>query len=106
MVFNIGDYVRHKKNKHKGQITKVIPVASPGGVLFDYVITWEFDGSTTTVPEWKMKADWELSPSKQSSIILPAGADWVPDLEEPAKCTCGISAIGGGLHSDWCDLKG
>ena len=24
--------------------------------------------------------------------------------EATKSCTCGISAIGGGIHSDWCDL--
>lgn len=50
-------------------------------------------------------------------VVLKPDEKWVPGMAQPQpianqetidkpvkKCTCGIAAIGGGMHSDWCDL--
>lgn len=37
-------------------------------------------------------------------ITLQPGEVWTPWVpKKEKKCTCGIAAIGGGLHNEWCD---
>lgn len=38
----------------------------------------------------------------ERELILQPGEVWQPGANK--QCTCGISSIGGGIHSDWCDL--
>lgn len=43
-----------------------------------------------------------------SVVILKPDEPWVPyastRVEADCSCTCGVTSIGAGLHSDWCDL--
>ena len=55
-----------------------------------------------------IKACVDKSLFGEGYITLSPEAPWIPQTDhvEPKKCTCGISAIGGGKHSSWCDIKG
>lgn len=45
--------------------------------------------------------------STGSNVTLGPDENWIPGTDKAdLKCTCGIDAIGGGRHSDWCDLGG
>ena len=101
MSFKVGDKVKVKVKdksygpKGVGVITKIRP-----------------DGAETThaddeIPHWVHFGDIDtmfIHASQETEIILPPGTEWTPG-EKPQKCTCGISAIGGGKHSSWCDIK-
>lgn len=95
MKFKKGDLVRHIKTRTEYTVLTdngtLITVENYGGQYprdhFELVTT--INGAAET-----------------RELILPPGAEWVPGANKPEKtCTCGISAIGGGLHSDWCDLS-
>ena len=53
----------------------------------------------------KLKPDEPWCPiyinTEEETFVLPVGNQ--EELNKPKTCTCGIEAIGGGIHSDWCD---
>ena len=49
------------------------------------------------VKQLTLAPDEEWQPYVKSSLLTDESKD---DIK---KCTCGIEAIGGGIHSDWCD---
>ena len=50
----------------------------------------------------------KMNVREEGFVILRPGEEWIPEEWIPGKkqnkCTCGMAAIGGGLHSDYCDL--
>lgn len=91
------------------------PVAEVVGVeQEDYIL--EFDDA----PGEYLRYDRDFVNKQFSKLLTPeesnvsdkANAKWKPLKEKveyiptplSSNCTCGIAAIGGGIHSDYCDL--
>ena len=55
------------------------------------------------IKEITLQPDEEWVPSKDAGLVLPVGYN--PVVKKENKCTCGMEKIGGGLHSDYCDLE-
>lgn len=49
-----------------------------------------------------LKPEEEWHPT---DLILPEGYNPVSQQYDRPQCTCGMEKLGGGLHSDWCDLE-
>ena len=61
-------------------------------------------GLTNQLSHNVLEDRYKRVPQHESQIILPPDANWTPEESTTKKCTCGISAIGGDIHSDYCDL--
>ena len=96
--FKTGDKVVVKSCNTKGTVAGVYDTGQ--GRKYDVEIS---DSARGLFYEPELMLDEVSHNGTETTLILPAGVDWKPE-EKKKQCTCGISAIGGGLHSDWCDL--
>lgn len=98
MAFKVGDFVLDRRFL-QSKTYEVIGVDQDDYRLKDIVSASEIKLFRDLVDK-----HYDLI-ATSTPVTLKPGATWVPPSPVGTKfCTCGVSAVKGTKHSDWCDL--